>query len=392
MAKCLFGAVFNRKGKLSKDGKGDISVRAYDVASGQRVHISVGIKVAPECWDKRRQRVKPNTPNALEINKRITELLEKLERYTIEQETKGRGVSLEQIKELAAPSNKPEEFIKFFEGYIRNSRTMKENTKKSYKSVLKHLRAFRKRIEFDELTYRLIDDFALYLSKRVGTNTAAKYLKQIRAVVYQGIRVGVVPENINPFRGYRIKTEESKPKYILPKEVEKLEGLNLSGKREALAYVRDMYLFSVYTGLRISDTTIITPRNIQRSEGGTFLALERMQKTGRAVRLPLHTLFNGKPLELLKRYELDEDIPYFGRYSHPHVNKVLKELAELAGIKKKLTFHTARHTNGTMLLNKGVNIAVVQKVLGHTKQSTTEIYAKLLETTIQDELRKAFDR
>lgn len=301
-------------------------------------------------------------------------------------------MSLESIKELATPNEKPEEFIKFFEAYIRNSRTMKEATKKSYRSVLKHLRAYRKRIEFDELTYRFIDDFALYLGNRVSTNTTAKYLKQVRAVVYQGIRVGVIPENINPFRGYRIKTEESKPKYILPSDIEALEGLDLSKEREALAYIRDMYLFSVYTGLRISDTTRITPKNIQRGEGGTYLALERMQKTGRAVRLPLHTMFNGKPLALLARYETDEQTPYFGRYSHPYTNRVLKELARLAGIKKYLTFHTARHTNGTMLLNKGVNISVVQKVLGHTKQSTTEIYAKLLETTIQDELSKAFER
>lgn len=388
MSTISLGVVYNYKSRLSKDGKAEVSIRAYQ--NGKRVYIPTGVKVTPEQWDKKRCKVKPSNPNYIEQNKVISNLYDSLERFIYEQGSRGRAVSLDSLQDYARPKEVYTDFIQYFEGYIKRSRSLKENSKKSYRSVLKHLRAFRKRIEFDELTYRLICDIDAFLRGRVGINTTGKYLKQIRAVINQGVKEEVISENINPFRGYRIQSEPTPPKYLIPQEIEAIEGANLYDCAEGMQYARDMYLFALYTGLRISDTKRISPQNLEVVEGETYLIVDSMQKTKEAVRLPLNTLFNGKALQILSRYEQGKDIPYFGRYSDQYINRQLKHIAKIAGIKKCLTFHTARHTTATYLTYKGVALGVVQRVLGHTKQSTTEIYAKMLGVTTQKELKRAF--
>lgn len=388
MQNILFGVAFDPKGRLNKAGKGKVFIRAYQDRA--KLYLYTGVEVKPESWDKKRQRVKMTSPNAIEQNKLITALLEKLEGYALEQACKGRAVSLDNLREYASPKQSFTDFIQYFDSYLKRTRSLKPNTLKSYKSVLKHLRAFRKRIEFEDLTYRTIQELDIFLRDRVGVNTAGKYLKQIRAVINQGIKEEVIPPNIAPFRAFRIKAEATPPKYIYSKEVEAIEGLNLENEKPALQYARDMYLFATYTALRISDTKRITPKDIHELEGEKWLIVDKMTKTSESVKLPITKLFNGKPLELLSKYDKGADIPYFGAYSDQYINRLLKELAELAGIGKKLTFHTARHTSATYLLNKGVPLDVVQKVLGHTKQSTTEIYAKVLGSTIKNEIAKAF--
>lgn len=383
------GAVYNYKSRLGKDGKAEVSIRAYQ--NGKRVYIPTGVKISPENWDKKKAKVKSTAPNYIEQNKIITSICDNLERFIYEKGSKGIFVSLDSLLDYVRPKVVCTEFIQYTEDYIKRSRSLKENSKKGYRSVLKHLRAFRKRIEFHELTYRLICDIDNFLLERVGINTAGKYLKMIRALINQGIKEGVISEDINPFRGYRIQTEPTPPKYLLPAEIEAIEGANLSEYPEGLEYIRDMYLFALYTGLRISDTKQVTPKNLEEVEGEIYLIVESMQKTKEAVRLPLNTLFNGKALQILKRYESGKDTPYFARYCDQYVNRKLKELAGIVGIKKRLTFHTARHTTATYLTYKGVALGVVQRVLGHTKQSTTEIYAKTLAITIQNELKLAFE-
>lgn len=383
------GIVYNYKGRLSKDGKAEVSIRAYQ--GGKRLYISTGVKVPPDSWDKKRLRVKMSVPNAIEINKVISTKLEQLERYIFEQKTRGRLATLESLKEQANPKERSTDFIQYFDKSIRRNKTIKDSSKKSYISSLRHLKAFRKYIDFEELTPRLLREFEDYLRERVGVNTTGRYLKQVRAIINQGIRDEEIPSNIEPFRHFKIKSEPTKPKFITTEDIDKLERIDLSEESEGIQYVRDMYLFAVYTGLRISDTKRVTPRNIEEADGQKWLRLDKMQKTGEPVNIPIDAIFCGSPLKLLDKYYRGLDIPYFGRYTDQYVNRKLKVLGAMAGIKKPITFHTARHTNATHLLNKGVALGVVQKVLGHTKQSTTEIYAKTLQKTIREEIRKAFE-
>jgi site-specific recombinase XerD len=116
----------------------------------------------------------------------------------------------------------------------------------------------------------------------------------------------------------------------------------------------------------------------------------KMQKTNEPINLPVFMIHNGKPIELLKKYESTDPKKkyYFDDLTNQYVNRALKEVAALAGIDTKVTFHTARHTAATFLLNKGDAITTIQKILGHKKLQTTQIYIKVMEQTITNELKK----
>ena len=111
-------------------------------------------------------------------------------------------------------------------------------------------------------------------------------------------------------------------------------------------------------------------------------------KTGTEVRLPLFLLFEKKGLDILNKYKGDSS-SLFCLQDNSNVNKELIELSRLAGILKRVSFHTARHTNATLLIYKGINITTVQKLLGHKSVRTTQIYASVMDTTIIHDLERS---
>ena len=111
-------------------------------------------------------------------------------------------------------------------------------------------------------------------------------------------------------------------------------------------------------------------------------------KTGTEVRLPLYLLFEGKGIHILHRYKNDLN-SFFKLKDNSNLNKELNVLAKLAGISKHISFHTARHTNATLLIYNGANITTVQKLLGHKSVKTTQVYANIMDITIVRDLEKA---
>lgn len=112
-------------------------------------------------------------------------------------------------------------------------------------------------------------------------------------------------------------------------------------------------------------------------------------KTDVSVRLPLFLLFEGKSLPIYERYK-NAPRTLFGvpLSSNSNVNKQLRRISQLASIDKKVSFHTARHTNATLLLYNGANITTVQKLLGHKSVKTTQVYANIMDITVVRDLEK----
>lgn len=139
-----------------------------------------------------------------------------------------------------------------------------------------------------------------------------------------------------------------------------------------------------YTGLRYSDFCQLTPENFIRVNGKRWLYFKSV-KTGVEIRLPLHLLFESRALGILDRYP---DIGSFAALPcNSEVNKQLRKLAGLCGIKKRITYHVSRHTCATLLVHQGVAITTVQKLLGHTSVKTTQIYSEVLSSTIVRDLK-----
>ena len=207
-------------------------------------------------------------------------------------------------------------------------------------------------------------------------------MRQLRTLVNEAINQGYMHADAYPFRKYKIKQEKGRHEFLTPDELKKLETVEVEEK--SMRHVLDAFLFCCYTGLRYSDFCQLSPANFIKVNGKRWLYFKSV-KTGVEIRLPLHLLFESRALGILDRYP---DIGSFAALPcNSEVNKQLRKLAGLCGIKKRITYHVSRHTCATLLVHQGVAITTVQKLLGHTSVKTTQIYSEVLSSTIVRDLK-----
>src|SRR5690606_3174279 len=214
-------------------------------------------------------------------------------------------------------------------------------------------------------------------------NTVMKHIQRLRKMVTLAYKMEWIDKD--PFIKFKpsyIKNEreflrEDELQDIMEKEFE-IERLNL---------VKDLFVFSCYTGLSYIDVMNLNEDNIALGiDGGRWLITNR-QKTHNKVKIPILPIAE----ELIEKYKghikTKKTKTLFPNISNQKLNSYLKEIADLCGIKKNLTFHIARHTFATTItLSNGVPIETVSKLLGHTKIATTQIYAKVIERKVSDDM------
>jgi site-specific recombinase XerD len=387
--KVTFSVVFNRQNKLAKNGTGRLDVSAC--LNYSRKYFPTGLSIAPEIWDNKKKRIKPNAANAMQLNKQITAFVQRLENYVIERQHTGKPVTLDYLCDCMQGKD-----FKYFTGFVQyeldNDKTNAQSTITIKRVTLKTLKGFQKDILFEELTYDFMKRFENHLIM-IGqsTNTRHKCFRHIKTWINAAINKDYLDLNKYPFRKFRAPTEKTTREYLTPADIVRLENLEFNRQNSHLQKIRDMFLFSCYTGLRFSDILELSKDCIKERADGLHIEM-KMQKTNEPINLPIFMIHNGKPIELLKQYEKTDYNYYFhnnGKHlTNQYVNRALKEIAVLAGIDIKITFHTARHTAATFLLYKGVAVTTVQKILGHKKLQTTQIYSKVMEQTITNELKK----
>ena len=382
MRKICYQPIYNRKKKLNAQGKALLQVEAY--LEKRKIYFSTHIYLSPEQWDNKRKLICKH-PHAEALNYQVKEFLIQLESKELSLWKEGKVITLERLKEeFGIKKNKS--FLDFILKDITDS-PYKQSTKQNLLSTYALLTKFKDNINFKELTTEFVFDFERFLfGSNLQTNTVAKHMKHFKTFVNLAIDKGYLTLNDYPFRRYRIKTLKSKHTFLLPDELEKLESLELTGKSIAYKHSLEAFLFCCYTGLRYSDFTQLSEKNIVFIEKRPWIIFTTI-KTGAEVRLPLALLFGGKGWKLLRKHQkhLNE---FFNLKANSTVNKDLIRIGKLAGIQKHFSFHSARHTNATLLIYKGVNITTVQKLLGHRNVATTQIYSEVMGSTIVNDLKK----
>lgn len=383
MGKIIYSLVYNRKKCLNRKGMALVQVEAY--LERRKKYFSTRVYLRPEQWDVRKSVVK-NHPNADALNRLLYEFVAGIEKKELDLWQKGRRVSLELLKTTMEDDYSNDSFTDFFRQEVMSA-PLKESTRRNHLSTLAVLRQFQRNVTFGEVTFEFVAGFELFLrSKGYHTNTVAKHLKHLKRAVNLAINKDYMTVQQYAFRKYRIKTVESRHTYLSPDELCSLEDLRLEGGSQRWQQTLDAFLFCCYAGLRYSDFTSLSADNLVSIRQKTWLVY-RSVKTRVEVRLPLYLLFGGKALYILDKYRdgLDD---FFRLKNNSNVNKELAALALRAGIRKRLSFHTARHTNATLLIYNGVNITTVQKLLGHKSVKTTQGYANIMDVTIVNDLEK----
>lgn len=371
MDKIVYNLVYNRKGSLNRKGTALVQIEAYQ--GKKKKYFSTKVYLKPEQWDHKRLVVK-NHPNSEALNWWLHECIAHIEKVELELWQQGKTTSLELIKKTLKMQEDVQSFIAFYRQEVEEA-ALKESSRKNHLTTLKLLTAFKPDVRFTELTYDFLCSFERYLrQKEYHTNTIAKHMKHLKRYINAAINKNYMDVRSYAFRKYKIKSVEYKHTHLTHEELERLERLRLGEKPLRQKKVLDAFLFCCYVGLRYSDFIRLTSDNLIYMQDEVWLVYQS-EKTGIEVHLPLYLLFGGKALAILNEYRLDLT-GFFCLKDNSNVNKELRMLAKRAEINKRVSFHTARHTNATLLLYNGVNITTVQKLLGHKSVNTTQIYTR----------------
>ena len=378
MEKIRYRLVFNRRKQLNVNGAALIQIEAS--LNKRKVYFTSRIYIRTDEWDSRTRTI-INHPHAIELNAWLYEFILNLEGLELAMWKRGVTPTLLQLKE-AVKNNRSSDitFESFSMSAIRRSHR-KNGTKNNLIGTLKILNEFRPGYTWADLTYTFLRDLELWLlEKGAAVNTVAKHLQNIRTMVNEAISAGYMHADNDPFRQFTIKHEKVPHRFLNPDELKKMENVKVEAK---LAHIRDAFLFCCYTGLRYSDFRHLKEDYFRKIKGQPWLMIQT-EKTGYDLKIPLYLVFGGKALDILSRYPSINEFTRIG--CNADTNRHLSTLQQLAKIKTRTTFHTARHTCATLLCHQGVPITTVQKILGHTKLTTTQLYSEVMADTIVRDL------
>lgn len=395
--------VFNRKNKLNKNGVAPITIRCYQ--SKIQKHISTGVSIEPKFWDEKRQQIKRSHPNAFVLNNRIREQLRTIVAYEMEMIGRLGSFPVTRIVEYDSYNTHRKSFSDFFAeqleaGHITNGSV------RTRRVTLRKLLKFNKnrKVYFNDLTFQFIKRFGNWLHKQgLSTNTVHKCHKHLKTYINLAIKYDLFEVDKNPYKKFKAPTDSVDRIFLMPDELERIENLSFEIVDSASEAIRDMFLFSCYTGLRFSDVRRVAKKNIEVTKEGLILNF-KAKKTNKHALFPLYVMFktgNGQPSKpeaivykyLKKRQYLynqtDEfdEIPFFD-YSNQYTNRVLKEIAKRAKVTKSITTHVARRTFGTVAASK-VPIPILQQLLQHSNIKETMLYIDNNPLLLIEALKKA---
>lgn len=338
-------------------------------------------------------RAKGKSAEAVEINRRLDELRASAISICREQSAVRERVTAKEVKCLLLGMAFGQEtlldyfcsYIEHFEKRVGINRTIK--SVRTYRCAYEHVERFlseRRRLSdvpFSALDRSFVDKFDLYLrtERKLAPNTVVLYMSRLHTVINKAIAAGII--TADPFAGYEPPRPERRRRYLTREELQRLMATPLHSPR--LYLIRDLFLFSCYTGISYGDMCRLTAANLETAEDGTVWIKATREKTNIEFEIPLLDL----PLRIIDKYRV---LPMYG---NSELNKGLKLLAAACGIDRKLTFHMARHTYATEItLSHGVPMETVSRMLGHSRVDTTQIYAQVTDDKIDTDTQSLDER
>jgi site-specific recombinase XerD len=364
---------------------------------GKRLETSTGKFIHPDKWSSEMSKMKGNSEETRIINSHLDLLKAKV--YEIEKrlfmsEIK---INFENFKnEYQGKKTRERYLMPIFEEHNRKIKELvgqeyAPGTLERYETSLKHTQNFLlwkyniSDINIEKIDHSFIMEYEFYLRsvRKCANNTAVKYIKNFHKIINQCLANGWLSKD--PFTNYKSKVKEVTREFLTEKEIETI--LNKKFVSERLELVRDIFIFSCFTGLAYIDVKQLTLDNISLGIDGDKWIFKNRQKTETASKIPLLPVAQ----EIIDKYAdhpvCKNEKRLLPILSNQKMNAYLKEIVDVCEINKDLTFHIARHTFATTVtLSNGVPLETVSKMLGHTNLKTTQHYAKILDKKISEDM------
>jgi site-specific recombinase XerD len=386
-----------RTSKMNEKNQAPIYLRI--TVDGKRVELSTGHYILPDTWNSDTCQVKGTKEEAKLVNTSLGTLRNKVLKQVNNLEINDAQVTAEAIKNCIQGVHEKEhtllELFKYHNSRMKAlvGRDYAYGTYQRYLVTIKKVEAFilhkyrKSDISINDLDHAFVTNFEFYLKTKheLENNTAMKYIKNLKTVT----KIAIENEWLDrdPFMRFKCTYKDPNREPLTQEELDTMMAKEFSIYR--LGVVRDMFVFSCYTGLAYIDIEKLTPDSVTKGiDGNDWITIYR-QKTDTRSSIPL--LPQAKAV--IEKYRSNPEALNRGKLlpmiSNQKTNAYLKEIATLCGITKNLIYHMARHTFATTVtLANDVPMETVSFMLGHANITTTQIYSKVIDSKVSNDMQK----
>jgi len=386
-----------RKTKLNKEGYGKIVIRI--TIDGQVTEFSSKLSVKPDNWNPRAGKMMGKSKIATEVNNSLNQILIHLnEKFRMLIDRDG-NVTPEKLRDAyLGLDDKKFSLMILFDKKLEEKKvlvgiTIQRTALEKYKCTRAKLAEFINEqyrvsdLPIKDIQYSFITDFEVFLRSKYkcGDNTVVRHLRYLKQITTDALKRRYI--TIDPFQDITLSSKPGKRNYLTEDELKII--LNKKIESETLQMVRDIFIFQCFTGLAYVDVSRLTEDDIIEKGKGDKYIIKNRTKTGIESYVPLL----DTPLKILEKYKKMKlkNNQLLPTYACQNMNLYIKEIATICGINKNLSTHCGRHTFATLLLTKGISVESISKMLGHTDVRTTQIYAKILNKKVDDEMNRIKD-
>ena len=382
-----------KRRKLQKDSKSTIMLRI--IVNNKAADVSLKTSILHEHWDKQNRRVSDMNPEAHAINTYLDKVSSTLQHHYRQAQMEGKHLTASMLKQrFMATGSNPPSLLEIFDKQVKDADRLAHAGQISISHSNRHKLVYRRLEEFckkmgrqdmplEQFNRQMIHELELFFRTdcRLSINTTAKMMSMVRKGILWAYRCGIILTN--PFSTYRIKKEESQKQYLNRQEIIRIMNKRLDIPR--LASIRDIFIFSCFTGIAYSDICRLRKDQIiSDSDKSMYIHLYRTKPNHPAF-IPLLPQAKKIASFYIRKGESEYLFPSI---SNQKSNAYLKELADICHIRKRVTFHAARHTFATTVtLANDVALQNVSKMLGHSSTRMTQHYARVLDNSIMKDMQ-----
>lgn len=384
----------------TKKAKNKLTLYCRIIMNRAKSDFRIGMLVDEDDWDHELGRFKAITKHNHYLNHKLSEIEGKIYEDYLKLTKGGVAVTASILKDAykgKVIARSDFSTLEFLDLFIQEAESKPQEygkpTIRHYYALKSHLKEFFKSIGLRDLSLesfnrKMLDKFDTWLltwkhpvlDRPMNRNTANRYLTKFKVVIHNAVRKEILLRN--PYNGFVIRQVRVNKVHLTEQELAKIREHDLGGN-PALMRVRDIFLFSTYTGLRFSDAMSLRADAISEGKDGSlWLTIEQIK-----TKDPLHIPLLKPAVEVFWRHEEQRKVTGYvlPRLTNQKLNLNLKEIARIVGINKKVTHHVARHTFATtIMLEKGVDIKTVSTWLGHSSIKSTEVYAHVTKQRLSE--------
>ena len=397
MKKDRLTVLFYRRSTMTKTG--ECAIRMRISVNGTRIDSNTGKYIDPALWNQSKERAKGTSKNAIDLNDYIDETNIKLFKLFQDMQSEGVVATAQELHNrfffIFVHKVVERMIITTFQEHNQECRALmgrdfELGTIKKYETITRLLQRYiKKKYEVEDLPLTSLDrdfvyGFEMYLKidRNQQQNTVARYMKGLKKITNRALANDWITKD--PFAGIKVRTVQTNPTFLTLDELHIIYRRHFDG---VLDVVRDMFVMAAFTGLAFIDISNLKREHVVEDNDGNMWIRKPRQKTDIVQNIPLLDI----PKAILKKYEDNPKAAEKGTLlpvpCNQVMNRYLKEIGNICEIGKVLTTHVARHTYATVCLSQGVRIENVSKMLGHTSIKMTQHYARVLDSSIMEDMQ-----